>query len=146
MLEVRLKGCVGTAKTESGKVLNDLRKLLHDPSLTTRGSCSRRVICHGKWISSIPQDLILNSLKRQALSGWKCESMTLMHPHNPALARMTGGVPVFKLSGSDTWSTKVICTVRSSPRLSEDASVTTGDTFSVDVSEYSLTGVGICKP
>ena len=25
--------------------------------------------------------------------------MTLLHPHNPALTHMTGGVPVFKLSG-----------------------------------------------
>jgi len=63
-----------------------------------------------------------------------------------ASAGMTAGVPVFKLSGSDTWSTKAICTVRSSPRLSDDASVAVGETFSVGVGEYSLSGVGIREP
>ena len=38
-MEVRLKSGVGTVKVEklNGKVLDDLRKLLHDPSLTMRG-------------------------------------------------------------------------------------------------------------
>lgn len=55
----------------------------------------------------------------------------------------------FKPSGSDTWSTNVIWTVRSSLRLSEDASVVAGDALSVGVGEYSnavASGVGIHGP
>ena len=48
-----------------------LRIVLSRPheSHSIRSTRSSRVICHGKWISSISQHLILNSLKRRPWRG-----------------------------------------------------------------------------
>jgi hypothetical protein len=56
-------------------------------ALRREASCSRRVVCHGKWISIISRDLILNSLRRP----WRCDfdtNMPAIPPiSNPSSAR-----------------------------------------------------------